>query len=167
MDGDRESTITFSVDDSMSDDAFDGLDDYLVTVTTVDDSTSMAEHVQMLLNTREGNSVTNPDFGLPDLTDMLDRVNADAVTETLRTGQGCYYSRSRQTLWRKGESSGQTQALVDFRIDCDGDTVLLQVDQLGVACHTGRRNCFFNAIRDDGIAVIAEIEADPNKLYKK
>ena len=98
---------------------------------------------------------------------MMAWMNADAVNETLRTGQACYYSRSRQKLWRKGESSGQTQTLVDFRIDCDGDTVLLQVDQLGVACHTGRRNCFFNAVRDDGIAVIAEVETDPNELYRK
>jgi len=98
---------------------------------------------------------------------MMAWMNAEAVTETLRTGRVCYYSRSRQSLWRKGESSGQTQTLVDFRIDCDGDTVLLQVGQLGVACHTGRRNCFFNAVRDDGIAVIADVETDPNELYRK
>ncbi len=98
---------------------------------------------------------------------MMAWMNEDAVAETLRTGRICYYSRSRQTLWRKGESSGQTQALVDFRIDCDGDTVLLQVDQLGVACHTGRRNCFFNAIRDDGVTVIADVQTDPDELYKK
>ena len=98
---------------------------------------------------------------------MMAWMNAEAIAETLRTGRVCYYSRSRQTLWRKGESSGQTQALVDFRIDCDGDTVLLQVNQLGVPCHTGRRNCFFNAIRDDGVTVIAEVQTDPNKLYKK
>ena len=98
---------------------------------------------------------------------MMAWMSADAVAETLRTGRVCYYSRSRQALWRKGESSGQTQTLVDFRIDCDGDTVLLQVDQLGVACHTGRHNCFFNAVRDDGVAVIAEVVTDPDELYKK
>ena len=98
---------------------------------------------------------------------MMAWMNAEAVAETLRTGRICYYSRSRQTLWRKGESSGQTQTLVDFRIDCDGDTVLLQVDQLGVACHTGRRNSFFNAIRDDGVTVIADVQTDPDELYKK
>lgn len=98
---------------------------------------------------------------------MMAWMNADSVAETLRSGRVCYYSRSRQTLWRKGEKSGQTQSLVDFRIDCDGDTVLLQVDQLGVACHTGRRNCFFNAIRDDGVAIIADIEIYPDELYKK
>jgi len=98
---------------------------------------------------------------------MMAWMSADSVTETLQTGQVCYYSRSRQKLWRKGESSGQTQKLIDFRIDCDGDTILLQVDQLGVACHTGRRNCFFNAIRDDGISIIAEVQTDPEELYKK
>jgi phosphoribosyl-AMP cyclohydrolase len=98
---------------------------------------------------------------------MMAWMNVEAMTETLRTGRVCYYSRSRQTLWRKGESSGQTQTLVDFRIDCDGDTVLLQIDQLGVACHTGRHNCFFNAIRDDGITIIADVEIDPDELYKK
>lgn len=98
---------------------------------------------------------------------MMAWMNADSVTETLRTGQVCYFSRSRQRLWRKGESSGQTQSLVDFRIDCDGDTVLLHVDQKGVACHTGRRNCFFNAIRNDGVNVIADVEVDPDKLYQK
>eukprot|EP00186_Timspurckia_oligopyrenoides_P004584 CAMPEP_0182447304 /NCGR_PEP_ID=MMETSP1172-20130603/14383_1 /TAXON_ID=708627 /ORGANISM="Timspurckia oligopyrenoides, Strain CCMP3278" /LENGTH=201 /DNA_ID=CAMNT_0024643695 /DNA_START=8 /DNA_END=610 /DNA_ORIENTATION=+ len=80
-------------------------------------------------------------------------MNADAVRETLKTGRVCYYSRSRQALWRKGESSGQIQSLVDFTFDCDADAVLLQVNQLGVACHTGRRTCFYNAVRSDGIHV--------------
>jgi phosphoribosyl-AMP cyclohydrolase len=96
---------------------------------------------------------------------MLAWMNRDAVTETLRTGAVCYWSRSRSRLWRKGESSGQTQRLVDFRIDCDGDTLLLLVDQKGVACHTGRRNCFFNAVRDDGLDTIAPVEVDPKTLY--
>jgi len=98
---------------------------------------------------------------------MMAWMNRDAVAETLRTGRVCYFSRSRNALWRKGESSGQTQALVDFRIDCDNDTVLLLVDQTGVACHTGRRNCFFNAVRGDGIETIAEVEIDPDELYRK
>lgn len=95
---------------------------------------------------------------------MMAWMNAESVAETLRIGRVCYFSRSRQTLWRKGESSGQTQMLIDFRIDCDGDTVLLLVDQHGVACHTGRRNCFFNAIRDDRLSVIADVETDPDEL---
>ena len=98
---------------------------------------------------------------------MMAWMNREAVSETLRTGQVCYFSRSRQTLWRKGESSGQTQALVDFRIDCDGDTLLLQVAQTGVACHTGRHNCFFNAVRSDSVDIIAEVEIDPEDLYRK
>jgi phosphoribosyl-AMP cyclohydrolase len=97
---------------------------------------------------------------------MMAWMNADAVAETLENGQVCYWSRSRQALWRKGETSGQTQRLVDFRIDCDGDTLLLLVDQKGVACHTGRRNCFFNAVRDGGIEIIADVEVDPTELYK-
>ncbi len=92
-------------------------------------------------------------------------MNREAVTETLRTGQVHYYSRSRNKLWRKGETSGQTQNLVRFRIDCDGDTVLVQVDQTGVACHTGRHSCFFNQVSADGIEVIAEVEVDPRRLY--
>ncbi|MCH7865166.1 MAG: phosphoribosyl-AMP cyclohydrolase [Proteobacteria bacterium] len=96
---------------------------------------------------------------------MMAWMNRDAITETLTTGQVCYWSRSRQKLWRKGETSGQTQALKDFRWDCDADTVLVQVDQAGVACHTGRRNCFFNAIRDGEPAVIADVETDPRDLY--
>jgi len=92
-------------------------------------------------------------------------MNREAVTETLRTGQVHYYSRSRKKLWRKGETSGQTQNLVRFRIDCDGDTVLVLVDQTGVACHTGRHNCFFNQVSADGIEVIAEVEVDPRRLY--
>jgi phosphoribosyl-AMP cyclohydrolase len=98
---------------------------------------------------------------------MVAWMNAEAVGETLRGGRAVYYSRSRKRLWRKGETSGQTQKLVDFRIDCDADTVLLLVDQTGVACHTGRRSCFFRAVREDGLETIAEIEIDPKKLYGK
>ena len=96
---------------------------------------------------------------------MMAWMNRDAVAETLRTGRVCYWSRSRGKLWRKGESSGQKQVLKDFRWDCDGDTVLLQVDQTGVACHTGRRNCFFNAARNAGPEIIAEVEVEPEDLY--
>lgn len=98
---------------------------------------------------------------------MMAWLNATAVEETLKTGRVCYWSRSRQSLWRKGESSGQVQMLKDFRWDCDGDTLLLQVDQKGVACHTGRRNCFFNAWRDGEAAVIADVEISPEDLYGK
>ncbi len=96
---------------------------------------------------------------------MMAWMNADAVAETLTTNQVCYWSRSRGKLWRKGESSGQVQKLIDFRWDCDADTLLLQVDQKGVACHTGRRNCFYKAVRAGEIKEIADVEIDPDKLY--
>ena len=97
---------------------------------------------------------------------MMAWMNRDAVAETLATGRVCYWSRSRGALWRKGETSGQRQVLVDFRIDCDGDTVLLEVDQLGVACHTGRRSCFYTAARPAGLVEIAPVEVRPEELYK-
>lgn len=96
---------------------------------------------------------------------MVAWMNADAVKETLTTGRVCYFSRSRGKLWRKGESSGQEQTLKDFRWDCDADTVLVLVDQRGVACHTGRHNCFYNAVRDGKPQVIADVEVDPDDLY--
>jgi phosphoribosyl-AMP cyclohydrolase len=96
---------------------------------------------------------------------MLAWMNRAAVAETLATGRVCYYSRSRAALWRKGETSGQGQRLVELRIDCDGDAVLLLVDQAGVACHTGRRDCFFRAARSDGWREIADARVDPAYLY--
>ncbi len=96
---------------------------------------------------------------------MMAWMNADAVRETISTGRVCYWSRSRGALWRKGETSGQVQKLIEFRWDCDNDTILLQVDQTGVACHTGRRSCFFKAVRDGDIQVIADVEKDPGELY--
>ena len=98
---------------------------------------------------------------------MMAWMNAESIAETLTTGRVCYYSRSRKALWRKGETSGQVQMLVDLRLDCDGDTILLLVDQLGVACHTGRRNCFYRAPRGDALANIAEPLIDPEALYRK
>ena len=96
---------------------------------------------------------------------MMAWMNRTAVEETLATGQVCYFSRSRARLWRKGESSGQVQRLVELRLDCDGDTLLALVEQTGVACHTGRRNCFYRAIRDGALADIAPVLTDPAALY--
>jgi phosphoribosyl-AMP cyclohydrolase len=96
---------------------------------------------------------------------MMAWMNAEAITETLATGQVCYFSRSRGKLWRKGETSGQVQTLVELRIDCDGDTILLLVAQTGVACHTGRRSCFFRAVRDGALVEIAAPEIAPAQLY--
>ncbi|RAU19647.1 phosphoribosyl-AMP cyclohydrolase [Nitrincola tibetensis] len=84
---------------------------------------------------------------------MLAWMNKDALIETLTTRQVCYWSRSRQSLWRKGETSGHVQHLIDARFDCDGDALLLLVNQKGAACHTGRPNCFYNAIRGEQIVV--------------
>jgi phosphoribosyl-AMP cyclohydrolase len=86
---------------------------------------------------------------------MLAWMNRDSVAETLATGRVCYWSRSRRALWRKGETSGHVQRLVELRVDCDGDAVLLLVDQTGPACHTGQRSCFFRAARDDSLITIA------------
>ena len=96
---------------------------------------------------------------------MMAWMNRDALAETLATGQVCYWSRSRQALWRKGETSGQVQRLVDLRLDCDGDTLLALVDQHGVACHTGRRSCFYRAPRGAELATLTAPEADPKALY--
>jgi phosphoribosyl-AMP cyclohydrolase len=78
---------------------------------------------------------------------MMAWMNADTVDETLRTGQVVYWSRSRAARWRKGDTSGHTQRLVEMRMDCDGDALLLLVDQTGSACHTGERSCFFRAVQ--------------------
>jgi phosphoribosyl-AMP cyclohydrolase len=96
---------------------------------------------------------------------MLAWMNREAVAETLTTGRVCYWSRSRGRLWRKGETSQQIQYLKEFRLDCDGDTILLLVDQEGVACHTGRRACFYRAVRDGALVEIAAPLIDPEKLY--
>ncbi len=89
---------------------------------------------------------------------MMAWMNAESVAETLATGRVCYWSRSRGELWRKGETSGHTQTLKELRIDCDGDTLLLLVEQTGPACHTNRPNCFYRAVRDGKLVTIAEPE---------
>lgn len=86
---------------------------------------------------------------------MLAWMNRAAIEETLASGFACYWSRSRQALWRKGETSGCRQRVVEARFDCDGDAILLLVDQLGGACHTGRRSCFYNAVRGECVEVIS------------
>jgi phosphoribosyl-AMP cyclohydrolase len=96
---------------------------------------------------------------------MFAWMNRDAVRATIEEGRAVYFSRSRNRLWRKGEESGQVQELVEFRWDCDSDCVLLQVNQVGVACHTGRRSCFFTAVRGGKIATIADVVIDPKDLY--
>jgi phosphoribosyl-AMP cyclohydrolase len=96
---------------------------------------------------------------------MMAWMNRDAVRASLSEGRACYWSRSRARLWRKGETSGQVQLLRELRLDCDGDAVLLLVHQHGVACHTGRRSCFFRAWREGTWTVIAEPSISPETLY--
>ena len=97
---------------------------------------------------------------------MMAWMDRNAVIETMQTGRACYWSRSRKTAWRKGDTSGHIQTVIDFRVDCDGDTVLMLVDQTGVACHTGRHNCFFRAIRDGKLEEIAPVQIDMTKIGK-
>ena len=91
---------------------------------------------------------------------MMAWMNADSLRKTLETGQVTYWSRSRQSFWAKGESSGHVQKLVELRVDCDRDCLLLLVDQTGPACHTNRRSCFYTAIRDNAEVVIMEPQSD-------
>lgn len=94
---------------------------------------------------------------------MLAWMNHAALDETLATRRVCYWSRSRQTLWRKGETSGHHQTLIEARFDCDGDALLLLVDQQGPACHTGRPNCFYNAVHDEFVEVITGSKTDSHQ----
>lgn len=96
---------------------------------------------------------------------MLAWMNREALRETLASGRAVYYSRSRGTLWRKGETSGNTQAVRGMRFDCDGDALLLEVEQDGPACHTGRRSCFYVAIAEGKVSVTAPVLRDPKEMY--
>ena len=97
---------------------------------------------------------------------MMAWMNREAIEETLNTGRVCYFSRSRNTLWRKGESSGQVQLLKELRFDCDADTVLVSVDQTGPACHTGRRDCFYWKADANNVTIDKTPIIDPKELYK-
>jgi phosphoribosyl-AMP cyclohydrolase len=99
---------------------------------------------------------------------MLAWMNREAYEETLRTGRACYYSRSRGKLWRKGEESGHVQEVRGVYVDCDADTILLKVHQVGgAACHEGYASCFFRQVTPDGPRVVAEKVFDPRTVYKK
>ncbi len=105
-----------------------------------------------------------------DVTDgrvlMLAWMNREALAATLARGEAVYWSRSRAALWHKGESSGNVQRVCDIALDCDGDTVLLQVEQAGgVACHTGRRSCFYQHLDQGEWHVGEPVLADPEQLY--
>tara|TARA_R110000823_G_scaffold125385_8_gene252116 strand:- start:3574 stop:3975 length:402 start_codon:yes stop_codon:yes gene_type:complete len=97
---------------------------------------------------------------------MLAWMNRDALALTLSEGRAVYWSRSRQALWRKGEASGNVQILRELRLDCDGDTVLMKVEQQGgIACHTGRRRCFYRVFRDGEWQVTDEVLKTPETIY--
>jgi phosphoribosyl-AMP cyclohydrolase len=99
---------------------------------------------------------------------MVAWMNREAFDETQRTGRACYYSRSRGRLWRKGEESGHVQEVREILIDCDADTILLKVHQVGgAACHEGYASCFFRRVEDDGLRVIGQRVFDPSQVYKK
>jgi phosphoribosyl-AMP cyclohydrolase len=100
---------------------------------------------------------------------MMAYMNQESYDETLRTGRAVYFSRSRNKLWRKGEESGNVQEVKAIFIDCDADTILLKVNQIGgAACHEGYKSCFFRQVQPDGaLGVIGERIFDPKKVYKK
>ncbi|MBO1923291.1 phosphoribosyl-AMP cyclohydrolase [Thiomicrorhabdus sp. 6S3-12] len=98
---------------------------------------------------------------------MMAWMNEKSLQETLQTGRVCYWSRSRQNYWRKGEESGQIQVLKELRFDCDGDAILMLVDQTGPACHTGRRSCFYTLVEGDQATITSEPLIAPEDLYKK
>lgn len=99
---------------------------------------------------------------------MLAWMNPDALALTIAEGRAIYWSRSRQALWRKGEESGHIQQLKELRIDCDADTVLMKVEQVGgIACHTGRRNCFYRVLEGGDWLVTDDIVKQPDDIYGK
>ena len=99
---------------------------------------------------------------------MMAYMNSEAWNTTLSTGRATYYSRSRKTLWVKGETSGHLQLVKEIRIDCDNDTVLLKVEQLGdAACHTGHRSCFHKKVKNGAITIVGKPVFDPREVYQK
>jgi phosphoribosyl-AMP cyclohydrolase len=103
---------------------------------------------------------------------MVAHMNDEALRKTIASGEAWYFSRSRNALWRKGETSGHTQRVVEMRMDCDQDAVWIRVEQTGAACHTGRRSCFYRAVSvGEGDTRLSFVDADkmfdPTKVYRK
>lgn len=99
---------------------------------------------------------------------MLANMNEDSLSKTIETGEAVYWSRSRQKLWHKGEESGNVQKVKELYLDCDGDAVLMKIEQIGgAACHTGKRSCFFRKVENGAIADVGIQVFDPKKVYKK
>ena len=98
---------------------------------------------------------------------MVAWMNREALAATIAEGRAVYYSRSRKKLWRKGEESGHVQKLKELRLDCDGDVVLMQVEQIGgIACHTGRHNCFYRRLEQDEWREVDPVLKNPNEIYR-
>lgn len=98
---------------------------------------------------------------------MFAWMNREALALTAESGHAVYWSRSRGRLWHKGEESGHTQKVLDLRVDCDKDVVLLKIEQIGgIACHTGRRSCFFNRLETSGWRDVEPVLKDPKEIYK-
>ncbi|MCP3875465.1 MAG: phosphoribosyl-AMP cyclohydrolase [Desulfobacteraceae bacterium] len=98
---------------------------------------------------------------------MLGFMNKQAFDETVKSGRATFFSRSRHTLWKKGETSGHVQHVKEIRVDCDKDTVLLKVDQVGgAACHKGYKSCFFSKVEDNNLKIVEPIIFDPKEVYK-
>jgi phosphoribosyl-AMP cyclohydrolase len=99
---------------------------------------------------------------------MLAWINKESLKLSLKEGRAIYWSRSRQKLWRKGEESGNVQLLKGLYLDCDGDALVLEVEQLGgIACHTGRESCFYQKFENDQWSIIDEVITNPEEMYKK
>lgn len=98
---------------------------------------------------------------------MLAFMNEEAWERTLETGLAHYYSRTRKCLWQKGKSSGHIQKVKEIYVDCDKDTVLLKVEQIGAACHTGYRSCFYRKLEGNDLKIVAEKVFEPEEVYKK
>ena len=99
---------------------------------------------------------------------MVAWMNREALAETAATGRAVYWSRSRAKLWRKGEESGHAQRVREIRLDCDGDVILLKVEQAGgIACHTGRHSCFFSRLEDGRWVAVDPVLRDPESIYRK
>ena len=103
---------------------------------------------------------------------MVAHMNDEALRRTIASGEAWYFSRSRNALWRKGETSGHVQRVVEMRLDCDQDAIWIRVEQTGAACHTGRRSCFYRAVTaGEGGAQLSFVDADkvfdPTKVYRK
>jgi phosphoribosyl-AMP cyclohydrolase len=99
---------------------------------------------------------------------MVANMNEESLARTVETGEAVYWSRSRQRLWHKGEESGNVQKVRELYVDCDGDAILMKVEQIGdAACHTGKRSCFFRRVDGDEIADVGVQVFDPGEVYKK